>query len=138
MAMLERFKKHFIPHEGNEFKPHFFREASVTALLSLLLTLFIFSLIYGIFVVKTGLIDHLVFLKDLAWYQSLILYVPTIITDAYLLMGAIVVISLVLFIFIEAKNQHPKNIFYGFFLLALILMFLYFSRVILFPQVLPI
>lgn len=136
--MWKIFKHHFVPHEGNEYKPHFLREASITALLSLLLILFIFSLLYGILVIKTDLLSHLVFAQNPAWYQNLILSIPAFITNAYLIVGGVVVLSLVLLIFLEVKMQFPKNIFYGFFLLALILLFLFFSRAILFPQIMGV
>ncbi|MDD4988828.1 MAG: hypothetical protein PHV42_00165 [Candidatus Pacebacteria bacterium] len=135
--MRRAFKHYFIPHEGNDYKPHFLREASVTSLLCLVLTLFIFSIIYGLLVVKTNVNAYLIS-AHLPWYQGFILSLPTFITDAYLVVAGAVVLSLVFLIFIEIRRQHPKNIFFGFFLLLLVLVFLYASRAILFPQLIAI
>lgn len=44
--MRKRFTNHFIPHEGNEFKPHFVRERSVVGIA--LLALLIFGLAFSL------------------------------------------------------------------------------------------
>ncbi|MDD5068288.1 MAG: CAP domain-containing protein [Candidatus Pacebacteria bacterium] len=74
----------------------------------------------------------------LSWYQRAVLLYPKIVSDAYIVLAGIVVLSLVLLIFIEVKKQHPKHILYGFLVLALVLVLLYLSRAILFPQVIII
>ncbi len=38
--MVKTFKKIFVPHEANDFKPHFFREISITAILIVIIVLF--------------------------------------------------------------------------------------------------
>ena len=50
--MKKTAKKYFIPHEGNEYKPHFFREKSVVALSLIIALLFIFSIFQGSFIKK--------------------------------------------------------------------------------------
>ncbi|MDD5050457.1 MAG: CAP domain-containing protein [Candidatus Pacebacteria bacterium] len=77
-------------------------------------------------------------LPKLSWYQEFVLGYPTLVTDAYLVLAGVVILSLVLLIFIEVKKQHPKHILYGFLVLALVLVLLYLSRAILFPQVIVI
>ncbi len=51
--LSKHLKHHFIPHEGNDFSPHFFREASIASLLSLALIIFIASTLYGTIASKT-------------------------------------------------------------------------------------
>ncbi len=74
-------------------------------------------------------------LSHVSWFEKLVIAYPSLVTDAYMVLAGIVTLSLVLLIFIEVKKQHPKNILYGFLLLILVLALLYFSRAILFPQV---
>ncbi len=48
--MKKTAKKYFIPHEENEYKPHFFREKSVVALALIIAFLFVFSLFQGVLI----------------------------------------------------------------------------------------
>lgn len=55
MNIVDRFKHLFIPHEGNDFKPHFFREASVAIIL--FVSIFLLGASFGssLFLKKTVL-----------------------------------------------------------------------------------
>ncbi len=53
----------------------------------------------------------------------------------YILLGAFVLISLLLTIFIEIKRQHPMHIIYGVGLLLLIVFLTYFYRTFIFTEV---
>jgi hypothetical protein len=54
----------------------------------------------------------------------------------YLAIGGIVLLALILFVVIEPRHQHPKNILYVILLLVLIFILFYLSSVRLFPQIL--
>jgi Cysteine-rich secretory protein family len=56
---MRKLKHYFIPHKGNEHRPHFLRDASLGVLLSLTLILFLSSLSYGIVVLKTNLLSSI-------------------------------------------------------------------------------
>ena len=55
MAMHNWFKKYFIPHQDNDFKPHLFREVSVMAIFSLAIILFIIAVSSRIILIRTNL-----------------------------------------------------------------------------------
>ena len=45
--MKELIKKYFIPHEGNDYKPHFFRERTVAGFAAFLLFIFALTFVYS-------------------------------------------------------------------------------------------
>ena len=51
--MLKVLKKYFIPHRENDYKPHFFREASVLTLAFVIIFFFLVSLLGGLVFIKT-------------------------------------------------------------------------------------
>lgn len=51
--MLKVLKKYFIPHRENDYKPHFFREASVLGLAFVIIFFFLVSLLQGFVLLKT-------------------------------------------------------------------------------------
>ncbi len=53
--MKKWFKKYFIPHKENDFKPHLFREAGVLGLLSLVIVAFVAVLSNRVILVRTNL-----------------------------------------------------------------------------------
>ncbi|MFZ2484702.1 MAG: CAP domain-containing protein [Minisyncoccia bacterium] len=54
----------------------------------------------------------------------------------YIVIGGIVLLALILFVAIEPKRQHPRNIFYVVLLFLLIVTLFYLSSARLFPQIL--
>lgn len=56
--MLNKLKKFFIPHEGNDFKPGFFKEATLFGILSLSLILLISSFSSNYVITKTNLLGN--------------------------------------------------------------------------------
>jgi len=60
----------------------------------------------------------------------------TALKTIYMVMGSIVFLSLVLFVWIKPRHLHTKNVIYTILLLVLIAVFFYFSSVYLFPQIL--
>lgn len=59
----------------------------------------------------------------------------TVLEAVYMVIGGIVLLSLILFVVIEPKRQHPKNIVYVVLLLILIVVLFYFSKNYLFPKI---
>ena len=51
--MLKVLKKYFIPHRENDYKPHFFREASVLTIAFVIIFFFLVSLLGGLVFIKT-------------------------------------------------------------------------------------
>ena len=67
--MKNFFKKYFIPHEKNGYKPHLFREAGLIGLFSITLILFIFA-IGGQIIIKNTDMTALVLPKVLVDYAN--------------------------------------------------------------------
>ncbi len=54
MKVKQTLKKYFIPHEGNDHKPHFFREEAIAVLLIIVLAVFSVSVLTKLTIQKTG------------------------------------------------------------------------------------
>ena len=52
---MKWFKKYFVPHDNNDFKPHLFREAGATALFSVIFLLFLLSVSGKLILIRTDL-----------------------------------------------------------------------------------
>lgn len=62
------------------------------------------------------------------WFQRLLVSPGKVVDNAYTILFALILLSLVLKIFVAIKKQHPKNIFYGVLLLLLVLVFMYLNQ----------
>lgn len=68
MRFLKLLKKYFIAHEGNEYRPHFFREANILFFSFLIVFFFAFSLVQTFVITRTDLFSAILpgILADLA------------------------------------------------------------------------
>ncbi|MBI2053043.1 MAG: CAP domain-containing protein [Candidatus Ryanbacteria bacterium] len=53
--MKKTFKRYFVPHEANDYKPHFLREASVVSIAAVIAVAFGLSILHSLALTKTGL-----------------------------------------------------------------------------------
>ena len=58
--MFKVLRKYFIPNEKNEYKPHILRRASVTAISSIALLVFLFGLLHVNIIEKTNLLSAVI------------------------------------------------------------------------------
>lgn len=61
-------------------------------------------------------------------FQRFLINPSGVVNNAYTILFALILFSLVLKIFIAIRKQHPKNIFFGVLLLILILIFMYINQ----------
>jgi hypothetical protein len=61
------------------------------------------------------------------WFERLIVSPSEVVQDLYTAIFALVVFAIILKIFIEIRQQHPRNIAYGVFLLVLIGFFMHLN-----------
>lgn len=61
-------------------------------------------------------------------FQRILINPSIVVSNAYTILFALILFSLILKIFISIKKQHPKNIFFGVILLILVLVFMYLNQ----------
>ena len=72
------------------------------------------------------------------WFQRLIVSPSEVVQDIYAAIMALVIFSLIMKIFIEIRQQHPKNIAFGVALLAVIVFFMHLNSEMAVPPVLAL
>lgn len=73
-------RRYFIPHESNNFHPHFFREGSLVALTLIIITLSLFSLVQRVVIERSDLVSAVIsaVLVDLANEDRQLSQLPTL------------------------------------------------------------
>ena len=72
------------------------------------------------------------------WYDKLLVSPGTVIQYAYMAILALVLIALVLMVGIEIKKQHPKNIIYGVFVIAVTLSLMFLNQSIMIADIIVV
>lgn len=72
--------------------------------------------------------------EEISFWQKLATQPRTLLAWLYVVFGAILLFVLTAMVLIEIEKQHPRNVIYGLFLLALLMVLIYISRNIIFGE----